>query len=209
MTEPAVPERVGVLGGSFDPPHTGHLLLATEALERLGLDRVVVVPAGTQPLKPVNQDGTPVVSPHHRLAMAHACFAGMSRVMVDSVEVDRGGLSYTVDTVAELRRRSPHAELLLLLGDDAVAQLDRWKDPQRLLQLAQLVVVDRTEDRAGVGTRLPWSAWPDILPPIRLVMRRVEISSSEIRARVAAGQSIRGFVPDAVAAYIASHGLYS
>lgn len=198
-----------MLGGSFDPPHIGHLLLATDALEHLALDHVVVIPAGAQPLKPVHPDGSPVVSPHHRLAMAHTCFSGMSRVTVDSVEVDRGGLSYMVDTVMELRRRWPLAELLMLLGDEAVAQLDRWKDPQRLLQLAQLVVVDRTGDRAGVGPWLPWSAWPDILPPIRLAMRRVEISSSEIRARVAAGQSIRGFVPDAVAAYIASHGLYS
>lgn len=204
-----MPERVGVLGGSFDPPHIGHLLLATDALERLGLDRVVVIPAGAQPLKPVHPDGSPILSPHHRLAMARACFAGVPRVEVDAVEIDRGGLSYMVDTVTELRRRWPHAELLLLLGDDAVAQLDRWKAPARLLQLAQLVVVDRTADRGGVGTRLPWSAWPDILPPIRLAMRRVEMSSSEIRARVAAGQSIRGFVPDAVAAYIASHGLYS
>ncbi len=201
--------RVGVLGGSFDPPHYGHLRVATTALDRLGLDRLLVVPAGEQPLKQRYPDGSPVVGAHHRLAMAHACFAGLSGVEVDPIEIDRGGLSYMVDTMRAFRRRWPQAELLLLLGEDAAAQLGRWRSPEALLQMAQLVVVDRSVDGAGDVSVLPWSAWPDILPPMHLTMHCIDVSSSGIRARVAGGLSIRGLVPDAVAAYIASHGLYS
>ncbi len=200
--EAGAPARIGIFGGSFDPPHVGHLLLAHDALDALHLDRLLVVPAGTQPLK-----GGSRASAQDRLAMVRACFDGMPGVEVDPVEIDRGGLSYMVDTVEHVARRWPSAELLLLLGADAAADLPAWRDPVRLLQLAQLVVAVRADGSAS-GAAEPWIEWPDIRPPQRLASRRVDVSSSEIRSRIAAGRSIRGFVPEAVASHIAASGLY-
>ena len=194
--------RIGILGGSFDPPHVGHVLLAQDALELLGLHRLLIVPAGRQPLK-----GSSSATAAERLAMVHAAFAGISRVEVDPIEIDRGGLSYMVDTVEHFAGRWPEAELLLLLGADAAADLARWRDPQRLLQLVQLVVAVRADETMG-SSPVPWATWPAIHPPVQLASRRVDVSSSEIRARVAAGRSIHGFVPEAVAAFIAASGLY-
>jgi nicotinate-nucleotide adenylyltransferase len=194
--------RLGILGGSFDPPHVGHLLMAQDALEMLGLDRLLVVPAGTQPLK-----GSSSATASQRLAMVRAAFAEMPRVEVDPIEIDRGGLSYMVETVEHFAGRWPEAELLLLLGADAAADLARWRDPQRLLQLVQLVIAVRDDETIGADP-VPWATWPAIHPPVQLANRRVDVSSSEIRARITAGRSIHGFVPEAVAAYIAASGLY-
>lgn len=199
---PSGRRRIGILGGSFDPPHVGHLLMAQDALDLLGLDRLLVVPAGTQPLK-----GTAAATAAQRLAMVQAAFAGISRVEVDPIEIDRGGLSYMVDTMEHFAGRWPDAELLLLLGADAAADLARWRDPQRLLQRVQLVIAVRDDETFGAAP-LPWATWPAIHPPVQLASRRVDVSSSEIRARIAAGRSIHGFVPEAVAAYIAASGLY-
>ena len=202
--------RIGIFGGTFDPPHTGHVLVALDAIEALALDRLQVVPAATQPLKL----GTTTAS-LHRLAMTRQCFEGLPHVEVDPIEFERGGLSFTVDTVESYRRQWPAAELHLLLGEDAVAGLPRWREPERLLSMVQLVVLTRTFD-AAAATSAPGSPgidqWPlarGVHPPVRrLATRRIDISSTEIRARVHDGRSIRGFVPDAVAAYIASTGLY-
>lgn len=194
-------ERIGIFGGTFDPPHVGHLLSVLDAQAALDLDRVLVVPAGIQPLK--GAGGTPA---EHRLEMVERCMLGLPGIDVDAIEIERGGLSYMVDTVAAFVDRWPGAAFFLLLGADAAAGLDRWREPERLLRLAQLIVLDR----AGVtpASSEPWRAWPDIRPPRRLAIRRVDVSSSEVRDRLAAGLPIRGFVPDAVADYIASTGLY-
>jgi nicotinate-nucleotide adenylyltransferase len=194
--------RIGILGGSFDPPHVGHLLMAQDAIDLLGLDRLLIVPAGTQPLK-----GSASATAAERLAMVQAAFAGIPRVEVDPIEIDRGGLSFMVDTVEHFAGRWPEAELLLLLGADAAADLARWRDPQRLLQLVQLVIAVRADESFGAAP-LPWATWPAIHPPVQLASRRVDVSSSEIRARIADGRSIHGFVPEPVAAYIAASGLY-
>lgn len=194
--------RIGILGGSFDPPHVGHVLMAQDALDLLELDRLLIVPAGTQPLK-----GASSATAGQRLAMVRAAFAGIPRVEVDPIEIDRGGLSYMGDTVEHFAGRWPEAELLLLLGADAAADLARWRDPQRLLQMVQLVVAVRDDDTVGPSP-VPWATWPAIHPPVQLASRRVDVSSSEIRARIAAGRSIHGFVPEAVAAVIAASGLY-
>jgi len=197
--------RIGIFGGSFDPPHTGHLLAAIDAMEALSLDRLHVVPAAVQPLK--SGQGTDSM---HRLAMTQRCFGGLPRVEVDPIEIERGGLSFTVDTVEAYRRQWPLAELHLLIGEDAAAGLARWRDPERLLSMVRLVVLSRTvpsptnreaTDASAIDQWMPG-------PPIRLATRRVDVSSTEIRARVRAGTTLRGFVPDAVAAYIASTGLY-
>ncbi len=192
--------RIGIFGGSFDPPHVGHLLSVIDAVEQLALDRVQVVPAGVQPLK-----GDVAAPPADRLAMARACFAEVPAAEVDPIEIERAGLSFMVDTVEHYAGRWPGAELLLLLGADAAATLDRWRAPERLLHLTQLVVLERAGE---AGEAEPWRQWPGIRPPLRLPTRRIDVSSSEVRARVASGRSISGFVVPSVAAHIAAAGLY-
>lgn len=187
--------RIGLFGGSFDPPHLGHWLVAIDALERLGLDRVDFVPAAAQPLKAAGH-GAPADA---RLAMVRAMAAGDARVGVNPAEIERGGLSFTVDTVSAYRAAHPGDDVHLLVGADAAASLSRWREPDRLLGMVRLVVLAR-----GEGS--PVAAWPP--GTVVLPNRRVDISSTEVRARVRDGLSIRGFVADAVAAYIADHALY-
>ncbi|MEO7360275.1 MAG: nicotinate (nicotinamide) nucleotide adenylyltransferase [Gemmatimonadaceae bacterium] len=202
--------RIGIFGGSFDPPHTGHLLVALDAIEALSLDRLQVVPAAVQPLKTGQR-----TSAEHRLAMTRQCFGGLPRVEVDPIEIERGGLSFSVDTVEVYRRQWPSAALHLLVGEDAVAGFARWREPERLLSMVQMVVLSRSIDATTAPKALASSAMEEWLvrigvqhPAQRLATRRVDVSSTEIRARVNEGRSIRGFVPDAVAAYIAAHNLY-
>ncbi len=186
--------RIGIFGGTFDPPHIGHLLAATDACEALALDRLVFIPAAEQPLK-VGMVAAPA---HHRVAMVERLIAGDARFAVDALEIDRGGLSYTVDTLRVLRSRwAGDVAPFLLLGRDAVAALPKWREPEEVMSLAQVVVLTR----AGESAELPAGVRA-------LATRRVDVSSTEVRARVREGKSIRGFVPDAVATYIAAVGLY-
>jgi nicotinate-nucleotide adenylyltransferase len=185
--------RIGIFGGTFDPPHLGHWLAAVDAAEALSLDQVVWIPAAQQPLK------ASVVSagPSHRLAMTRLAVEGDARFVADPVELERGGMSYTVETLRAVRERNPDAALFLLLGMDAAAQLPKWREPEAIRTLAEIVVLTRG------GAAVP------LAEGVRVIStRRVDISATEIRARVAAGRSIRGFVTDTVAAYIAAHGLY-
>ena len=193
--------RLGVFGGTFDPPHVGHLLTAVDAVEALTLDRLLFVPAAQQPLKV----GCESAAPEHRLAMARLLAGDDPRFGVDPIEIDRAGLSYTVDTLGELTRRLPGAELFFLVGADALATFPRWREPRRVLELARLVVLRRASDDVELPAMMR-EAPP--LEPIVLAARRVDVSSTEVRARVRAGLSIRGFVPDAVAAYVAQARLY-
>jgi nicotinate-nucleotide adenylyltransferase len=194
--------RLGLFGGSFDPPHVGHLLVAQDAFEALRLDRLLVIPAAQQPLKGGHQTAA-----DHRLAMVQACFQGVRGIEVDPVEIERGGLSFMVDTVEAVRRRWPDAHLHLLVGRDVVPTLPRWHDVDRLLSMVRLVVLAR--DAAPLERPLVINTESDsgVVAEV-LSTRRVDMSSTEIRSRVRDGRSIRGFVPDAVATYIASTGLY-
>ncbi|MHB1071084.1 MAG: nicotinate-nucleotide adenylyltransferase [Gemmatimonadaceae bacterium] len=185
--------RIGILGGTFDPPHLGHWLAAVGAAEALAMDEVVWVPAAQQPLK----TGVSSTEAVHRLAMARLAVQGDGRFRVDSLEMERGGVSFMVDTLRVYRERHPDAALFLLLGSDAAAALPKWREPEVIRVLAEIVVLTR----GGVAVELPTGVRA-------LPTRRVDLSATEIRERVAAGRSIRGFVPDAVAAYIATHGLY-
>lgn len=190
------PMRLGVLGGTFDPPHMGHLMAASDALELLGLDQLIFVPAAEQPLK----REAVVASASDRLAMVRLLVDGDARFRVDPLEIDRGGLSFTVDTLRSLRARhgGPDAvALVLLVGQDVIATLPKWREPEALPELADIAVLTR------VGGETP-----SVRVGTSIATRRVDVSSTEIRARVRAGQSIHGFVPDAVAAYIAARGLY-
>lgn len=188
--------RLGIFGGSFDPPHVGHLLPVLDAAESLGLDAVRFVPAATQPLK----IGRVSAGPDHRMAMTERLVSRVPGFAADSMEIDRAGLSFTVDTLATLRDANPDAELVLIVGADAFSLFDQWRDPDRIQALASIAVLVRGErevPEAGgrVGVTL-------------LQSRRVDISSTELRARISAGRTIRGFVPDDVADYIAEHRLY-
>jgi nicotinate-nucleotide adenylyltransferase len=187
--------RLGVLGGSFNPPHIGHLLIASDAFEALALDRLLIVPAFANPLKGV-ADAAP--APQHRLEMVRLAFAGDSRFEVISMEIERGGLSYTVDTLEALAAQNPGAELILLLGMDSIRTMDRWKDPVRIRDLAQLAGLARGDDGAPL---------PDGVRAV--TTRRIDVSSTEVRDRLAAGKPIRGFVSDSVERYISAAKLYS
>jgi nicotinate-nucleotide adenylyltransferase len=187
--------RIGILGGTFDPPHIGHLFAASDAVEALGLDRLLLVPAAIQPLK----GGREVAAAAHRLAMVQLLAADDPRFEVEPMEVVRGGLSFTIDTIRALRERWPAgtADLVLLLGGDAAAQFPQWKEPAAIRALAEVVVLTRKDAPDGV---------PEGLRAV--ATRRIDVSSTEIRERVQAGRPVRGFVTEPVAAYIARHGLY-
>jgi nicotinate-nucleotide adenylyltransferase len=185
--------RIGIFGGTFDPPHVGHLLAASDAYEALGLDRVLFVPAAAQPLK-----SAIAASPADRLAMVERLVGDDPRFAVDPIEIERGGLSFTVDTLRALRDRwksDGALALVLLLGADAAATLPQWREPEEVARLAEVVVLRRGEsNRTVVGRTID--------------TRGVDVSSTEIRARVRAGKSIHGFVPEPVAAYIEGRRLY-
>jgi len=184
--------RIGVFGGSFDPVHHGHLLAARALREVLGLDEIRLIPAGTQPLK----GGGHAAPAPDRAAMVELAVAGEPGLVADRREVERAGPSYTSDTLRELHRQYPDAALTLCLGSDAAREFPRWKDPEGIRALARVVVFHRA------GEPAPASGMPTVEVPL------AEISATQIRARVRAGQSIRYLVPDAVAGYIATHRLY-
>jgi len=189
--------RIAIFGGSFDPPHIGHLLAAGDACDRLPVDRVILVPAATQPLKA----GRAAATAEQRLAMTRLLVQNDPRFDVSAVEVERGGLSFTVDTLAHFARLHPADERFLLLGADVLDSFEQWKEPERILQLARPVVLERSGGRT----------LPDVLAGtnvMRLPTRRIDVSSSEIRERVRQGKPIRGFVTDDIAALIARDGLY-
>jgi nicotinate-nucleotide adenylyltransferase len=197
--------RIGIFGGSFDPPHVGHLILASDAVEALALDRLLFVPAARQPLK----DGS-TANAAHRAAMVRLLAGDDPRFGVETVEIERGGLSFTVDTLRQLRGLFPGASLLLVLGTDAAALLPQWREAEAVVSMAQLVVLSRDGHSVGMlPEAVALMAARGAGTPIPLATRRLDISSTEIRERLAAGRSVRGFVPEAVAAYIAAHGLYA
>jgi nicotinate-nucleotide adenylyltransferase len=188
--------RLGVFGGSFNPPHIGHVLLGVDAIEALGLDRLIVVPASANPLKGANPGGA---SPTQRLEMTRLAFADDPRFEVSDMEIRRGGLSYTVDTLEALAGKYAGAELVLVLGSDAVAAFDRWSRPDRILKLARLAILARSTEEKS---KLPVGA-------TIVTARRIDVSSSEIRRRVADGKSIKGFVADPVERFIRDAQLYT
>ena len=188
--------RIGLLGGSFDPPHNGHLLAAGDVHDALGLDRVVWIPAAVQPFK-IGQAGA---APDQRLMMVRLLVEDDPRFAVSPVEIQKGGVSFTVDTLTILSAEWPGAELFWLVGADVVGSFGKWREPERIVRLATVVVMERAGESPNLAA-IPGS-------PRSVETRRVDISSTEIRQRVREGKSIRGFVPDAVAAYIATERLY-
>jgi nicotinate-nucleotide adenylyltransferase len=197
--------RIGIFGGTFDPPHIGHLIAAADAADALSLDQILFIPAAAQPLKV----GRAVASPDQRLAMTTLMAGDDPRLAVDAIEIERAGLSYTVETVAELTRRSPGHEWYVIVGADVVQSFGRWRDPLGILKMAGLVILRRGD--IDPGSLAGWMPRDEAgrLPAYQiLASRRVDVTSTEVRARVSAGRSIRGFVPEAVQSYIERGGLY-
>ncbi len=194
--------KLGVMGGTFDPVHLGHLIIAQEAQYRLGLSRVLFIPAG-QPWLKATQPITPAA---HRLEMLRRAVAGHTGFEVSPLEVERLGPTYTVDTVVELRRQAD--EVYFILGQDSLMSLPRWREPARLVELCYLVAAPRpgvpSLDMALLEKSVPGVGKKLVLLPGPLL----DVSATEIRARVARGEPVRYWVPDAVEAYIREKGLY-
>jgi len=189
--------RLGVMGGTFDPIHHGHLVAASEVAARFDLDEVVFVPTGTPTFKQ-HQD---VTVPEHRYLMTVIATASNPRFTVSRVDIDRAGVTYTVDTLRDLSTQRPDADLFFITGADAVAQILTWKDAEELFSMAQFVAVTRPGHTLTV----------DGLPGDRVSVLEIPalaISSTDVRARARAGQPVWYLVPDGVVQYIAKHRLY-
>ena len=195
--------RLGILGGTFNPPHVGHLVCAQEAHARLELDTVVWMPVSAPPHKEVDADPGPDV----RAELCRRAVAGDERFEVSTLEIERGGPSFTVDTLQELHERRPEDQLTFIAGGDMARSLPSWRDPERVLALAEVAVAERQgAGRDAILTSLRALAGAD---RVRFFdMPRIDVSSSMLRGRVAEGRSIRYLVPDAVAELIAEKGLY-
>ena len=196
--------RIGILGGSFNPPHLAHLVCASEAVAQLDLDRVLLTPVASPPHKDAEHDP----GPPERLELCRLAVGGDDRLGVCDIEVLRGGPSYTVDTLRELHERTPEDHLTFIVGGDIALGLPSWHEPEAVLGLARLAVAERSgAGREDVVTRLG-ERFPDAPPPLFFDMPRMDISSSLIRRRIAARRPIRYLVPDPVAEHIARRKLY-
>jgi nicotinate-nucleotide adenylyltransferase len=195
--------RVGILGGTFNPPHIGHLVCAQEAYREFELDRVLLIPARIPPHKPVEHEP----GAHHRLELCRVAVADDERFEVSDLELRRDGPSYTVDTLKELSTEAPNNELFLIVGGDIAAGLPRWREPERVLDLATLSIAKRRGTaRSSIDAALGGLRGGDRARFFD--MPRIGVSSTMVRRRVRSGQPIRYLVPDAVRAYIERHGLY-
>lgn len=194
--------RVGILGGTFDPIHLGHLAAARAAMECAQLDLVLFVPSAQPPHR-----GAAVASAEHRLAMAELAVEGQAGFAVSDVEIRRGGASFTVDTLHELTQTHPGDELFLILGWDAARLFATWRGPDEVMRLASVVVVGRPGSPTPDREQLEAAG----LDPSRVVLctkPTPDISGSALRRAIAQHEDVFGRVPDAVARYIADHGLY-
>lgn len=186
--------RIGVLGGTFDPIHIGHLAAASEVFAALSLDRVLVVPAAEQPFK----RGAEFASGEDRLAMARLAVAADPRLEVSAVDIERGAPTYTIDTMSDLDEAHPGSTWYFVIGADALARLDEWRDSARLREIATFVGVTRPGYDVPAGLRdVPLVEVPAL-----------GVSSTDVRRRVSLGLPIRYLVPDVVADYIGEHHLY-
>jgi nicotinate-nucleotide adenylyltransferase len=193
--------RIGVLGGTFDPVHIAHLRLAEAARESLSLDEVLFVPAG----QPWRKSDRRIAAAEHRLAMLELAIAGNDDFAISDLELRRPGPTYTADTLELLAGERLDDEFYFIVGTDALADLPNWHEPQRIVAHATLAVAARALEQVNAPTiDVPGAAAR--FEPFPMI--RMDVSSTDIRARVAAGRSIRYLVPDMVAGYIAEHRLY-
>ncbi len=200
-------DKLGIFGGSFDPIHYGHLLLAETCREQCRLDRVLIVPAAVPPHK----RSRALSSGRDRVEMVRLAIGGHEQLAVSTIEIDRGGVSYTVDTLTALAEQQPGSSLFFLMGADSLKDLPTWREPQRLCELAVPLVVRRAgspEPDFSAISHLVTAARLEEIREHQVEMPIIELSSTEIRQRVAAGQSIRYRTPRAVEKFIEANGLY-
>ncbi len=199
--------RIGIFGGTFDPVHLGHLILAEQCREQGKLDQVWFVPAA----RPPHKQEQPLTSFDRRAEMLALAVAGQPAFQVHDLERRRAGPSYTVDTLTEIHEQHPKDDLLLLIGSDVLPDLAYWREPQRIVSLARLLVVARlgwptwSADKLGEALQLPAT---EILPFQEIHAPLIDISSRDLRSRIARRQSVRYLVPRAIEAYIEAHHLY-
>ena len=194
---------VGVLGGAFNPPHVGHMVLAQEAIWSLGLDELVLVPTGRAPHKVI----APEPGPEVRLELAEAAARGVDRVRVSALEVEREGPSYAYRTLELLEDELPGSDFTFVMGADVAASLESWRRPERVLELARVAVAGRPGiDVGAVSAALERLGADEGARTLQ--MPEIEVSSTLVRERVAAGKPVRWLVPDAVAELIRERGLY-
>lgn len=199
--------RLGLLGGSFDPIHVGHVALAERCRDDAGLDEVWLIPTAVQPLKP----GGAAAGAADRLAMLRLAIEGRPGLVASSIEIDRGGTSYTVETLAAVRAQRPGADLFLLMGADTLNDLRAWRDPAGVVRLATPLVVRRAGEPApdyGVLAGLADASRVDAIRRSEVRLPPIDVSSRELRRRLAAGEPCDGMLPPPVAAYIRERGLY-
>jgi nicotinate-nucleotide adenylyltransferase len=193
--------RIGLFGGSFDPVHLGHLLVAQAAREELALARLFIIPAAQSPFKPE----TPLAEASQRLRLLRLALAGKDWCQIDDQEIRRGGVSYTIDTIRDYAGRYAGAQLFYLIGADHVEQLPKWREAEDLARQVEFVVIPRPGQKDGPKDS------PVLAPPFRgrrLAGFPLGVSSSQIRARVRAGLALEPLVPDAVAEAIRNNRLY-
>jgi nicotinate-nucleotide adenylyltransferase len=202
------PRTLGILGGSFNPPHLGHLELARHARAELGMEQVTLMPAAVAPYKPQAEDP----GPQHRLEMSRLLVQGSSGLSVCELEIERGGPSYTVDTLREIHASHPEVELTFIAGADTASTLAGWREPRALLELANLAVAARghssRERVLAAVASVPARGGQARTKIDFLNMPPAQISSSEARRRAARGEPLEELVGEAIARYIARHGLY-
>jgi nicotinate-nucleotide adenylyltransferase len=187
--------RIGIFGGTFDPPHVGHLIVASDACVALELDRLILVPSADPPHKRGAVTGTP----EQRLEMVRAAVRDDPRFAVDDLELRREGASYTVDTLRALRSRYPEAELFFLVGVDQMRELHSWREPREVARLARLSVVTREGDTPDADSPFEHTVVP---------VTRIDLSATDIRRRIREGKSVRYLVTEEVAGMIEEFGLY-
>lgn len=193
--------RIGLFGGTFDPPHLAHLAVAEAARDQAGLATVIWIPSATSPFKS-DREGT---APPHRVAMVRLATRDNPAFEVSTIEIERGGLSYTVDTLEQIALEHPRAELRLIVGEDGLAGFPRWRNPERILELAGLLVYPRRVSNASPIQIPDWvkGRVTSVTAP------EIDLSATGIREMVGVGRSVRYLVPDAVREYIIANRLYA
>ena len=190
------PARIGFFGGTFDPPHHGHLLIAEQAREKAALDSVLFVPA----FQPPHKGGSVIVASAHRMTMVRLAIKSNRKFKASDMEIAQGGISYTVKSLRLLRAGHPNAELFLIMGADTLLEFHSWQSPEEITEIAELIVYPREGFNVTEESRRTMQM---------LKAPQIEISSTEIRMKLLRGESIRYLVPDAVEEYIRSKKLYT
>lgn len=197
--------KIGIIGGTFDPIHYGHLLMAEQCREQCGLEQVWFLPTGSPPHK----QGSTISEGEHRAAMVELAIAGHSDFSVNRRELEREGTTYTYETLEALHAEDPERALFFLIGADSLADLPDWRNPGRILELATVVAVNRGDRPLPTLEPLKERLGEDAVERIQIVtMPGIDLSATKIRESVREGKSIRYMVPRAVEAYLAEHGLY-